>query len=143
MRLTEEPISRLGVHGEVPIAFLVERVLDVRLVQEGLGGVVLSERAVETPWLKDYDAIRGEGPAQWARRFDVTNWGLIAAQEAARRVGGAVVAFDTAGVSMLGGAAISPSCGTSGYVPRPARRERGRCCSAPWKRGPVSGNAAL
>jgi GNAT superfamily N-acetyltransferase len=103
MRIAEEPIARLGLHGEVPIAFLVERVLDVNLVKEGLGGVVMSERNVEVPWLKDYDAIRGEGPTEWATRFDVTNWGLISAQEAGRRVGGAVVAFNSAGVSTLDG----------------------------------------
>ena len=63
----------------------------------------MSERAVEVPWLKDYDVIRGEGPTSWARRFDVTNWGLISAQDPRRRVGGAVVAFNTPGVSMLEG----------------------------------------
>lgn len=103
MRIAEEPITGLGLHGEIPTAFLVEHVLDVTLVEEGLGGVVMSERAVEVPWLKDYDAIKGEGPARWARRFDVTNWGLISAHEPGRRLGGAVVAFDTPGVSMLEG----------------------------------------
>jgi len=103
MRIAEEPITRLGLHAEVPIAVHVERVFDVTLVEEGLGGVVMSERAVEVPWLKDYDAIKGEGPTRWARHFDVANWGLISAHEAGRSVGGAVVAFNTAGVSMLDG----------------------------------------
>ena len=49
------------------------------------------------------DAIEGEGPTRWATRVDVTNWGLISAHEPGRRVGGAVVAFGTAGVSMLEG----------------------------------------
>ena len=87
MRIAEEPMTRLALHADVPIAFYVERVLDVTLVEEGLGGVVMSERAVEVPWLKDYDAIEGEGPTGWARRFDVANWGLISAHEAGRRVG--------------------------------------------------------
>ena len=103
MRIAEEPIARLGLHGEVPIGFLVEHVLDVSLVEGGLGGVMLSERAVEVPWLKDYDAIQGEGPTSWPGRFDVTSWGLISAHEAGERVGGAIVAFDTAGVAMLDG----------------------------------------
>jgi GNAT superfamily N-acetyltransferase len=103
VRIAEEPIAKLALHGEVPIAFLVERVLDVTLVDGGIGGVVMSERNVEAPWLKDYDAVRGEGPTDWATRFDVTNWGLISAHEADRRVGGAVVAFNSAGVSMLEG----------------------------------------
>ena len=103
MRIAEEPITGLGLHGEVPIAFLVEHVLEVVLVEQGLGGVVMSKRALEEPWVKDHDAIEGEGPTRWVTRFDVTNWGLISAHEAGRRVGGAVVAFDTAGVSMLEG----------------------------------------
>ncbi len=103
MRTAEEPIAGLGLHGEIPVAFLVERVLDVALVDDGLGGVVMSERAVGEPWTKDYDAIEGEGPTRWASRFDVRNWGLITAHEGGRRVGGAVVAFDTAGFSMLEG----------------------------------------
>ncbi len=82
---------------------MVESVLDVTIVDDGLGGVAMSERAVEAPWVKDYDAIRGEGPTGWASRFDLTNWGLISAHEGSRRVGGAVIAFDTAGVSMLEG----------------------------------------
>ncbi len=101
--VTEEPIEALSEHAQIPVAFLVERVLDVSLVDEGLGGLVLSERPVEVPWVKDYDAIEGEGPITWPERFDVTSWGLIAAHEDSRRVGGAVIAFDTPGVDMLEG----------------------------------------
>jgi hypothetical protein len=46
VRIAEEPISMLGRLGEVPIAFLVESVLDLSLVEDGLGGIVFSERAV-------------------------------------------------------------------------------------------------
>ena len=99
--VAEEPLTGLGLHGEVPIAFLVERVLDVRLIEDGLGGLVMTEKAVEVPCLKDYDALKGGGPTKWASRFDVTNWGLIAAHRAGQRVGGAVVAYNTAGVDML------------------------------------------
>ena len=101
--IAEEPIARLALHGEVPIAFRVERVFDVTLAEDGLGGVMMSERPLDVPWVKDYDAIKGEGPTRWPRRFDVTNWGLISAHDGDRRVGGAVVAFNTATVSMLEG----------------------------------------
>ena len=66
-------------------------------------GLTLREAPVEIPWVKDYDTIKGEGPARWAKRFDVSNWGLFAAYEAGTRVGGAVIAFNTAGVNMLEG----------------------------------------
>jgi hypothetical protein len=44
----------------------------------GLGDIQLNEVDVETPWVKDYDAIQGEGPTRWLTRFDTSNWGLIA-----------------------------------------------------------------
>jgi GNAT superfamily N-acetyltransferase len=103
LEVGEEPIGNLAQHAEISIAFRVERVLEVALVDDGLGGVVLSEVAVPDPWIKDYDAIKGEGPTRWAEHFDVTNWGLIAAHDSGLRVGGAVVAFRTADVNMLEG----------------------------------------
>jgi GNAT superfamily N-acetyltransferase len=51
------------------------------------------------PYLKDYDAI--ENPLQWPRSFDVSNWGFFAARTDGLRVGGAAVAFNTAGLRML------------------------------------------
>jgi GNAT superfamily N-acetyltransferase len=101
--ITEEPIERVREHAEVPIAFLVERVLELALLEGGLGGVVLTEVPVTTPWVKDYDATTTGGPTGWARRFDLSNWGLIAAHDDDVRLGGAVVAFNTAGVNMLEG----------------------------------------
>jgi GNAT superfamily N-acetyltransferase len=103
VRIEEESIDRLGEHATVPIAFLVERVLEVSPVDGGLGGIALTERHLETPWVKDYDAIEGEGPTRWGRHFDVANWGLLAAHDGEGRVGGAVVAFGTPGVDMLEG----------------------------------------
>jgi GNAT superfamily N-acetyltransferase len=98
-----EPIAALAKQAEIPVAFLVESVLDVSLVDGGFGGMVLSERPVEAPWVKDYVAIEGEGPTTWPERFDVSRWGLIRAHEGNRRLGGAVIAFDTPGVDMLEG----------------------------------------
>lgn len=103
VHVTEERISRLAELSAISIAFPVERMLDVSLVDGGLGGIVFSEVALEEPWLKDYDDTNSEGPATWAERFDVTNWGLIAARYGERLVGGAVIAFDTPDVYMLQG----------------------------------------
>jgi GNAT superfamily N-acetyltransferase len=100
--IREEPIAALAEHARISIAFQVDRVLDVREVADGLGGLTLHERVVEATYLKDYDAIKGEGPTPWAKRFDVSNWGLIGAH-AGTRIGGAVIAFNTPGVNMLEG----------------------------------------
>jgi GNAT superfamily N-acetyltransferase len=103
IEIREEPMTFLEEHGEVSIAFQVDRTLRASLIRGGLGGVGLEERPIDEPYLKDYDAIRGEGPSRLASRFDLANWGLLGAHREGTRVGGAVLAFDTDGVSMLEG----------------------------------------
>ena len=103
LRIDEEPISRLDQHGEIPISFRVDRVLELSRPDSGLGGIVLTEAEVGSPWVKDYDAEEGEGPTRWLRRFDTSNWGLLAAYDGAERIGGVVIAFRAPGVNMLEG----------------------------------------
>jgi ribosomal protein S18 acetylase RimI-like enzyme len=93
----------LGEHEKISIAFVVDRILEVALADGGLGGVSLTETPVPDPYVKDYDAIDGEGPTRWAERFDTSNWGMIGACRSGARVGGAVIAFRTAGLRMLDG----------------------------------------
>lgn len=95
-----ESIDGLQRHGEISIAFEVLTVFDVQLLDAGLGGILLAERPVEVSWVKDYDAADG-GPTRWASRFDVSNWGLLGAYHDERRIGGAVIAFDTPNLYML------------------------------------------
>jgi ribosomal protein S18 acetylase RimI-like enzyme len=101
--LRRESMAAIAEHARIPIAFQVDSVLVVSILDSGLGGFVLSERKLETPYVKDYDAIVGEGPTSWTERFDVSNWGFISAHIGDRRVGGAVIAFNTAGIEMLQG----------------------------------------
>ena len=101
LEIREGRIGSLGEHATISIAYLVDKILVRSVLTEGLGGIVLHESAVDTPWPKDYDAIKGEGPTRWPKRFDVTNWGLIAAYQYGVRVGGAVVAFTTPHLAML------------------------------------------
>jgi len=98
----DEPISDLERHGEISIAFDVTTLFDVVLRDAGLGGMVLAERPVDVPWVKDYDAADG-GPKDWASRFDVSNWGLLGAYDDEGRIGGAVIAVDTPNLHMLRG----------------------------------------
>jgi GNAT superfamily N-acetyltransferase len=99
--IIEESMPDLAEYARVPIAFEVSQVLELVELDGGLGGLMLSERAVDIPGTKDYDAL--EGPESWPARFDLRNWGWFAAREDGRRVGGAAVAFDTPGVEMLEG----------------------------------------
>ncbi len=96
-------LATLDEHARIPIAFVVDRILEVTLVEGGLGGMLLTETAVADPYVKDYDAIEGQGPTHWPERFDVSSWGLICARRDDAKVGGAVIALSTLGVRMLGG----------------------------------------
>lgn len=103
VEVDEEPISALEEYADIPIAFEVSSVLDVAERGDRPGEFVLTERRLAAPYVKDYDAIEGEHPTRWARRYDVSNWGLFAARVEGRRIGGAVVAFDTPRLDMLEG----------------------------------------
>ena len=95
MEIREESMFSLAEHAAIPIAFRVDRVLDVARAGERL---ILMEREVAPGYVKDYDAV--ENPLGWVR-FDMSKWGLIAAYVGRQRVGGAIVAFDTPGIAML------------------------------------------
>ena len=99
IEIAEESLASLAQYADVRIAFDVTRVLDI----SHTGEFVLTERVLECPYVKDYDLIERERPARWASTFDVSNWGVLAARTDGRRVGGATLAFDTAGLDILGG----------------------------------------
>lgn len=101
--IREESVKNLGEYALVPIAFEVCRVFDVTPCGDGVGGFALSERALDVPYMKDYDAVEEESPVHWPDRFEMSNWGLFAAWAEGYRVGGAAVAFNTPGVDMLEG----------------------------------------
>lgn len=103
IEVAEEPIAVLAEYARVPIIFTVQSVLDVTTREDGSNRFALSERRLHTPYEKDYDAIAGEGPLQWACRFDLSKWALFVARFANVIVGGAAVAFDTPGLAMLEG----------------------------------------
>ena len=103
--IREEAVTQaaLSEHAAIPIVFVVDRILEVRLLDGGLGGMSLTETAVTDPYVKDYDVLEDAGPQCWPGRFDVSNWGLIGARRDAAGVGGAVIAIKTPGLYTLGG----------------------------------------
>ena len=101
--IVEETSEVLPEYEKVPISFWVETYFRLELCEKGLGGIKLIEETVETPFLKDYDAIGGEKPTQWAQRFNIENWGILSAFVDGRRVGGAAIAWKTPEVFMLEG----------------------------------------
>lgn len=102
-RIVEESIQILPEYSRIPISFEIRSVLEVKLADRGLKGVTLSEQPVPKPWVKDYDSHTDGGPSRWSRRWDISNWGVICAFLEDSRVGGCVIAHDTAGVEKLEG----------------------------------------
>jgi GNAT superfamily N-acetyltransferase len=100
IQVIHEAIDRLAEHGCIPIAFEVRSVLDLAVEDSGLGGFLLRERALASPYVKDYDSL-GESPGDWPQRFDTTSWALHSAWIDGRRAGGIVVAVRTEGLDML------------------------------------------
>jgi GNAT superfamily N-acetyltransferase len=101
--IAEESPETLAEYARIPIAFEVRSVLDVTAHASGLGGLLLPERLLDRPYVKDYDALDSGSPINWAARFDLSRWGFFVARVDGTRVGGAAVAFDTPGVGMLEG----------------------------------------
>jgi GNAT superfamily N-acetyltransferase len=99
VEVSEERPVNLEDYAQIRMSLEVLQVLDVVALNDGLGGFTLSERKLQVPYLKDYDAI--ENPLQWPRSFDMSNWGVFVARSESLRLGGAIVAFDTAGLTML------------------------------------------
>jgi len=97
--IQEIEVARVSDIAAIPCAFAVERIFDV--VQSTERGLDLVERKAEAPFIKDYDGIAGNRPAEWADEFDLSNWGLLMALESALPVGSALIAFDTPGLDML------------------------------------------
>jgi GNAT superfamily N-acetyltransferase len=101
MEIAENPFSRLDDYARIPIAFEVHSLLEAVLLGQGLGGIILRERPVVPPYIKDYDQL--DPPLSWPRGFDLTNWGLFLAAEGGQALGGAVLAWNTPAVNMLEG----------------------------------------
>lgn len=99
VRITEESISDLAAYETVSIAFEVNARL--RLDEFRARGALVFD-PIE-PWWKDYDACEEDRPTSLARRFDMSNWGILSAFEDDRRLGGAIIARDTPGCDMLEG----------------------------------------
>ena len=103
VEIRQESVEMLPRHATVSIAFMVDRVVDLGSIAAGADPAGMTDSPVAVPYRKDYDAIPFNHPESWPLRFDMSNWGLLGAYAGTRRVGGAVVAFDTPGLDLLPG----------------------------------------
>ena len=93
----------LAEYATVPIAFVVQALLQPVPLEGGLGGIALRQEPVQPPYLKDYDASEEGGPEAWARAWDLSSWRFFLARQGGRCVGAAAVAFGTPEVNLLDG----------------------------------------
>ncbi len=97
IEIREEPATQevIARYCEVPIAFLVNAQFEPHPRPDG--GWDLQERPVAEPYTKDYDYY------EWALDFDLSNCAILSAFVGDRRVGGALLAFNTRGIHLLEG----------------------------------------
>jgi GNAT superfamily N-acetyltransferase len=102
MKITIEEISpdRLTEYNRIPQRVEVKSILQVELIKQGLGGMLLREVPVEAPYVKDYGAS-DDLPIDLDKNANMRKWGLFLAMAGAAPVGGAIVTCDTSVVFML------------------------------------------
>jgi GNAT superfamily N-acetyltransferase len=103
VEISEEKIDWLDEHARISIAFKVESVWALSSESHGLGGLRLSEKRLDRPYVKVYDVLPNRHPTQWAAQFDMANWGFFSARIQGTAVGGAVLAWHSPDFDMLEG----------------------------------------
>jgi len=101
--IRQDSPSALTAYASVPIAFEVRERFAVRVPEPGRRGISLEAEPVEPSYIKDYDAMPGEGPLTWPSRFDLSTWGFLSAWSGLERVGGAAIVKSAPDVDMLEG----------------------------------------
>jgi GNAT superfamily N-acetyltransferase len=96
--------ERLNQYELVPQRVEVRSILEPRIVNNGLGGILLDEVPIDKPYIKDYDSP-GNYPSDIPKQFDVSKWGFFLTMDkqsdTERPAAAAIVAFDTTGVNLL------------------------------------------
>jgi GNAT superfamily N-acetyltransferase len=100
IQISVELPETMAAYGTIPGAFLVESQLRVMPHEGGMGGLLLAHEPV-SPYIKDYDASSG-GPKDWPERWNMSGWGILAAYDDGRRIGGAVIAHKEPSLVLAG-----------------------------------------
>jgi GNAT superfamily N-acetyltransferase len=80
-----------SLYDSIPSNFWVEAIYEVEHIKNTLQ---LVEKPVETPFVRDYNAIGHYTPSAWAKELDLSNWGIFTAMEGDQPIGGAAVALE-------------------------------------------------
>jgi ribosomal protein S18 acetylase RimI-like enzyme len=103
IEIAVEGADSLREYASISIAFRLVEVLDPDLAANADDLLPFRSSVLAVPLVKDYDAYPGNHPLDWPARFDVRDWGVLAARSGDRRVGGAVIIAHSPDVEMLEG----------------------------------------
>lgn len=98
--IIEEPMTALDEYSRIPCSFIISRMMEVRELDGGIGGLSLAEKDIASPREENYDLFP---PSKWTEWFDLSSWVVISAFSAGVRVGGCVLAYESDVVKELGG----------------------------------------
>ena len=98
MSVTIAQLSADGyeAYGTVSPVFVARSALECELLDDGLGGILLREKPITAPYRK-YGGDE-ENPSGWAKRYDLSRWGIFLAAIDGQPVGGAAVAPPSPGM---------------------------------------------
>ena len=81
--------KNLKEYSKIPITFKIDRKFEVKLINKGIGGILLKETKLKKTYIKDYDKLYN--PLSWLKDFDIKKWKLILAYKDKKPVGGAIL----------------------------------------------------
>jgi ribosomal protein S18 acetylase RimI-like enzyme len=108
LELIERSSEFLPQYETIPIAFEVKEYLHIEMPADGPGGLALQQLAVESPYVKDYDALPGQRPTDWPKRFDLSKWWFAAAYLTGQHVGGVAVVMESGDEAVVWDIRIAP-----------------------------------
>ena len=102
IRIEQIDASRLADYAALPMTYEVTSVLEVKPVDNGLGGFAFREKPV-TPYQKDLNMHGDASPTGWSSRFHTEDWGIFMAYRGPQHVGGVTVATPADGIIVTEG----------------------------------------
>lgn len=96
LTILEQTTQDLKAYAEVSIAYRVET--RFRITNGQLAGVI-----AVNPWIKDYDEYDEDRPDHLPLRWNMGEWGILAAFDGENRLGGCILAFRTPEMNLLQG----------------------------------------
>jgi GNAT superfamily N-acetyltransferase len=94
--IREDRPHRWDVYASLSIAFTAHTRMRI---DRQAARFTLVEVPLPAPFTRDYDKC--ESPASWARRWDLSSWGMLGAWCDRQRIGSALVAWRTPALAML------------------------------------------